>query len=113
MAPKEIYEDLRELARSGVHIKRENPVNDMVGAGLVGWVEIARFRRRFEWAHDHPCGIGAQIERLPVQEGSLRQVGPRLVIPGETQAPTARSASGFGISVLTRASRRISARLRR
>ena len=72
MPALEIFQDIGELAGNGFGIECENPVDDMVGAGLVGRVEIARFSRRLERAHDHPRGVGTQIERLPVQEGGLR-----------------------------------------
>ena len=67
----EILQDVGELAGNGLGIECENAVDDMVGACLVGRVEIAGFGRRLERAHDHPRGIRTQIERLPVQEGSL------------------------------------------
>ena len=71
MAALKILQHVGQLAGCGLGIERQNPVDDMVGAGLVGRVEIARFGRRLERAHDHPRGIGAQIKRLPVQEGGL------------------------------------------
>ena len=114
MTAQEILQDVRELAGSGFGIECENPVDDMVGARLVGRIEIARFGRRLERAHDHPRGVGTQIERLPVQEGGLRQGAlGSLECEDEIQAPTARSAAGFVRPALTRASWRISARPRR
>jgi hypothetical protein len=71
MAAKKILQDVGELAGSGFGIERENPIDDMIGAGLVGRVEIAGFGRRLEWTHDHARGVWTQIERLPVQEGGL------------------------------------------
>ena len=73
MPALEILQDVGELAGSGFGIERENPIDDMVGARLVGRVEIARFGRRLERPHDHARGVGTQIERLPIQEGGLRQ----------------------------------------
>ena len=73
MPAKEILQDIGELAGCGLRIERENPVDDMIGAGLVGRIEIARLGRRLERPHDHARGIGTQIKRLPVQEGGLRQ----------------------------------------
>ncbi len=52
-------------------IQRQHAVDDMVRAGLVGGIEVARLGRRLEWPHDHPRRIGAQMESLPVQEGDL------------------------------------------
>ena len=71
MTAQEILQDVGELTGRGSGIECENPLDDMVGAGLVGRVEIARFGRRLERTHDHPRGIRTQIERLPVQEGGL------------------------------------------
>ena len=71
MPAEEILQHIGELAGCGFGIECENPVDDMVGAGLVGWIEIARFSRRLERAHDHARGVGTQIKRLPVQEGGL------------------------------------------
>jgi len=73
MPALEILQDIGELAGNSFGIEGEDPVDDMIGARLVGRVEIAGFSRRLERAHDHPRGVGTQIERLPVQEGGLQQ----------------------------------------
>src|SRR5436309_8331216 len=73
MPALEILQDIGELAGNGFCIECENSVDNMVGACLVGRVEIARFGRWLEWTYDHPRGVGSQIERLPVQEGGLQQ----------------------------------------
>ncbi len=78
MAAEEILQDVGKLTGRGFGTKCENPLDDMVGAGLVGRVEIARFGRRLERTHDHPRGIWTQIERLPVQESRLATRCPRL-----------------------------------
>ncbi len=67
----EILQDIGQLAGNRFGIECENPVDDMICACLVGRVEIARLCRRLERAHNHPRRVRAQIERLPVQEGSL------------------------------------------
>ena len=86
-------------------IECQNTLDDVVGAGLVGRVEIARFGRRLEGAYDHARGIGTQIERLPMQESGLRQdVLGSLERETGTQAPMARSATGGVTLTLTRAS---------
>src|SRR5947199_340861 len=69
----ETHQNIGELAGNGFCIECENPDDNMVGACLVGRVEIARFGRWLERTHDHPRGVGTQIERLPVQEGGLQQ----------------------------------------
>ena len=71
MAALEILEHVGQLAGRGLRIERQDPVDDMVGARLVGGVEVARLGRRLERAHDHARRIGAQIESLPVQERGL------------------------------------------
>src|SRR6186713_1765419 len=45
----------------------------MVCPGLVGGIEVAWFRRGFEWTHDHTCWIRPQIKGLPVEKRGLRQ----------------------------------------
>jgi hypothetical protein len=69
VAALEILENIGQLTgcRPGIHC--QDPIDDMVRACLVGGIEIARFGRRLERAHDHPGRIGAQVESLPVQEG--------------------------------------------
>jgi hypothetical protein len=71
MPTEEIIKDVRELGGDGFGVESENPVDDMICTRLVGRVEVARFSRRLEWAHNHPRGIGTQIKRLPVQESGL------------------------------------------
>ncbi len=73
MPALEILQDIGELAGNGFGIEREHPVDDMIGAGLVGRVEIARFGRRLERAHDDARRIGPKVKRLPVQESGLQQ----------------------------------------
>ena len=73
MPALEILQHVCQLAGGGSGIELENAVDDMVGARLVGRVEVARFGRRLERAHDDARGVGAQIERLPVQECGLQQ----------------------------------------
>ena len=82
----------------------EDAFDDMVGACLVGRIEIARFGRRLERAHDHPCGVGTQIERLPMQEGGVRQDILGSLEGNWTQVPMARSTTGGVTLTLTRAS---------
>ena len=68
-----VFQHVRQLAGCSLRVERENALDDMVGACLVGRVEIARFGRRLERAHDHSRGVGTQIERLPMQETGVRQ----------------------------------------
>jgi hypothetical protein len=73
MPTLEVFQHVLELAGHGLRVKRENAFHDMIGAFPVGRVEIARLRRRLERAHDDARGVGAQIERLAMQEGGSRQ----------------------------------------
>ena len=76
MPALEILQDIRQLRRRVLGIQRQNTVNDMVGPGLVGGIQVARFRGRLEGPHDNPGRIGTKIESLPVQELDLRQMTP-------------------------------------
>ena len=69
VAALEILENIGQLVGCHRGIQRQDPLDDMVRAGLVGGIEVARFGRRLERAHDHPRRIGAQVESLPIQEG--------------------------------------------
>ena len=73
MPALEILQHVGQLAVPPLRHRGQDAVDDMVGARLVGGVEIARFGRRFERAHDDARRIGAQIESLPVQKCGLRQ----------------------------------------
>ena len=58
MPALKILQHVGEQAGCNLRIEGKNAFDDMVGACLVGRVEIARFGRRLERAHDHPRGIG-------------------------------------------------------
>ena len=70
----EILEHVGQLLRCGFRIEAENPVDDMIGAGLVGAIEVSRFGRGLEGADDDARRIGAQIERLAIEEHRLRHL---------------------------------------
>ena len=69
----EILQHIGQLAGRGLRIEIENALDNMVGARLVGRVEIARFGRRLERTHDHARGIRPQIERPPIDKSGLQQ----------------------------------------
>jgi len=73
MPALKIFQHVRQQTGRGRRVERENAFDDMVGARLVGRVEIARFGRRFERPHDHTRGVGTKVECLPMQERGLRQ----------------------------------------
>ena len=56
-----IFEHFAQLFCGNFRIKPKNPVNDVVGSDLIGWVEVSGFSRRFEWPDDDPGRIRAQI----------------------------------------------------
>jgi hypothetical protein len=61
MPALEVLQNVGELAGNSFGIEGEDPVDDMIGACLVGGVEIAGFSRRLERANDHPRGVRTQI----------------------------------------------------
>ena len=71
MAALKILKDVGELVRRHLGVERHDALDDMVCPGLVGRVEVARFDRRLERAHDHSRRIGAQMKSLTVQERDL------------------------------------------
>jgi hypothetical protein len=71
MPALEIFQNLRQLRRCIFGTQGQNAVNDMVGPGLVGGVQVARLRGRLERPHDDPGRIGTKVESLPVQELDL------------------------------------------
>ena len=78
MAPLEILQNIRQLGGRRFRSERQHAINDMVRARLVGGVEIARFGRRSERAHDHSRRVGTQIKGLPVQERGFWHGCPRM-----------------------------------
>ena len=62
----EIVEHVRQLLCSGVGIEPKYPVHDMIGANLVGGVEVSGFSCRFEGPDDDPRRIRAQIQVLAI-----------------------------------------------
>lgn len=76
MAPLEVFENIRKLPLGIVAIEPNNTVDDMIGPGLVRWIEVPRLSRRLEGSDDDPRRIGPQIEVLTVQKSGLRQGVP-------------------------------------
>ena len=68
MAPLEVIEHFGELRGGGGRIECKDALDDVIGPGFVGRVEIARFRRRPELANHHSGGIRAQVHGLPMQQ---------------------------------------------
>ena len=74
--PFEVFENLGELACGGARFEPEDPVDDVVGAGLVRRIEVSRLGCRFERSDDDPRRIWAQVQALAIQEPGLRQSSP-------------------------------------
>ena len=74
--PFEIFENLGELARGGARLESDDPVDDMIGAGLIRRIEVSGLGRRFERSDNDPRRIGTQVQALAVQEPGLRQRCP-------------------------------------
>ena len=71
MPSLEIFQDIRKLRRRILSAQSQNTVNDVIGPGPVGGIQVAWFRGRLEGPHDNPGRIGTKIESLPVQELNL------------------------------------------
>ncbi len=73
MPALEILQHVCQLLCRLICIEIEDALDDMIGPRLVGGVEVARFGRRLERAHDDARGVGAQIERLPIHKCGLQR----------------------------------------
>jgi hypothetical protein len=66
MAALEILEHIGELACGARFIEGQHPIDNVVGAGLVGRPKVLRLRLRFEWSDDDPSRIRPEMEGLPI-----------------------------------------------
>ena len=71
VAALEVLKDVGQLVRRHLGVERHDALDDMVCPGLVSRVEVARFDRRLERAHNHSRRIGPQMKCLTVQERDL------------------------------------------
>src|SRR5436190_21023543 len=69
----EILQHVRQLVCRLICIKTEDALDNMIGPRLVGGVEVARFGRRLERAHNDARGVGAQVKRLPIQKCGVQR----------------------------------------
>ncbi len=103
MPALEVLQDIGELAGNGFGIECKNPVDDMIGAGLVGRVEIPSSVAG-ERAHNHARWVRTQIGACGSGRWVVTQYPQLAGGGGQIQAPTARSAEGLASSVPERAS---------
>ena len=71
VTPEEILQDLGKVAGDRRGIQGQYPLHDVVSASLVRGVEIARLGSRLERSYQDSRRIGAQVQRLPVEERTL------------------------------------------
>ena len=73
VAALEVFQDILKHAIGRLRIERQNPIDDVVCARLIGRVEIPWLRRRFEGTNNDTRRIGTQKKRLAVQKSGLGQ----------------------------------------
>lgn len=61
MTSFEILQHLRQLMRGSPGLESKDPVDDVVGAGLIRRIEIARLGRRLEWSDDDPGWVWVKV----------------------------------------------------
>lgn len=64
----EVLKHLSQLLCARFGIEPKHPGNNMIGANLVGRVEVSGLSRRLEGPYDDPRRVRAQIEALAVHE---------------------------------------------
>ena len=62
-----VLKNLRELTGGGVGIERQDAIDDVIRACLVGGIQVPRFGGRLERPDDNSRRIRAQIKILPIQ----------------------------------------------
>ena len=61
VAAFEVFKHLAQLLRGGFGIEPKHPVDDVIGPGLIGGIEISRFDCGFEGTDYHARRVGAQV----------------------------------------------------
>ena len=59
MTSFEVCEHVAQLTTGRFDIEPKNPVDNMISPGLICWIEVAGFSRRFERSDDDPGRIRA------------------------------------------------------
>ena len=99
MTTLEVLEHFGQLPRGSPGLESKHPVDDMVGPGLIGRVEVSGFSRRLEGSDDDPGRIRAQMQDLAVQESGLRQRGPLVSFAAAIERLTAEGTNLVRVSV--------------
>lgn len=61
VATFEIFQHVVQLLCSRFGIELKQPADDMVRPGLIGWIEVSGFSRRFEGSDDDSGWIWPQV----------------------------------------------------
>jgi hypothetical protein len=72
----EVFQYVRQLLLGDMGVEAQDSADDVIGARLVGGLQIPGFGRRLERTHHDPGGIRPQIQSLSIQEHGLRQSDP-------------------------------------
>ena len=104
VAALEILEHFGELMGRGLRIERQDSVDDVIRARLVGGVEVSRLGCRPEWPDDHSRRIRAQIETQPVRKQGPWQEVLRRSVQRDSGAHSAewrrfRASSHFAVQL--------------
>ena len=59
MTTFEIRKHVAQLPLGRFDIEPKNPVDNMIGSGSIGWIEVSGFSRWLEGSDDDPRRIGA------------------------------------------------------
>jgi hypothetical protein len=61
VAALEIFQHLGQLPGGRLGLELKNPVDNMIGPSLIGWVEVAGFSRRLKRSDDDPRRIRTKV----------------------------------------------------
>ena len=76
MATFEVFQYVGKLLFSAIGVEAQYSTDDVIGARLVGGLEIPGLRRWLERPHHDPGRVRPQIQGLSIQEHGLRQSDP-------------------------------------
>jgi hypothetical protein len=61
MTALEIFEYFRQLPGGSLGLELKNPIDNVIGPSLIGWIEISGFSRRFKRSDDDPRSIRTKV----------------------------------------------------